>query len=157
MASLIERFEKRVGRAEAGQCWPWKGRILKNGYGVIHQGGRNGGPVVYAHRLAAQFAGLGDISGKMVCHHCDNPPCVNPKHLFVGDAAANVRDMFAKGRGRPPEGERHSHARLTVAQVVSARRRVSAGESRRSIAKEMGVSHTAIVQAVRRVWWKSVA
>ena len=72
-------------------CWEWTGKRVGRGYGGYGNNGR-------AHRLSASaFLGV-NIQGRYVCHHCDNPPCVNPNHLFVGDAAANVRDCIAKGR-----------------------------------------------------------
>jgi hypothetical protein len=80
------------------------------------------GKVVLAHRLAYELAhGFGAASGKLVCHECDNPPCCNPRHLFLGTAQDNITDRDKKGRGRAGPsrpGETNSFAKLTNAQAI---------------------------------------
>src|SRR6266568_2829528 len=97
MAPFAERFWRRVDRS--GECWLWLGGRDRHGYGLCYLGGgrkhsRNG----FAHRIAYRME-HGEIpEGLDVCHHCDNPPCCRPSHLFAGDALANMRDAAAKGR-----------------------------------------------------------
>ncbi|MEU9705097.1 HNH endonuclease [Streptomyces sp. NPDC047981] len=76
-------------------CWPWIGHRTAKGYGQFQIGGRK----KRAHRWLVEWA-LGDVleADIFVCHTCDNPPCCNPSHLFIGDAEANNRDKAAKGR-----------------------------------------------------------
>ncbi len=94
-----KRFWACVAVAEPDDCWPWKGYRSKKGYGRV----KAGFSLVHAHRLA-YFHATGQMpsSDRMVCHRCDNPPCCNPKHLFLGTAATNNRDKMLKGRGRDP-------------------------------------------------------
>jgi len=92
-----EAFWSRTGKGEPGSCWEWKrGRITK-GYGAVWWEKKQ----MYAHRVAWELAnGMAVPDGLFVCHTCDNPPCCNPAHLWVGTAADNIADMDAKGRSR---------------------------------------------------------
>lgn len=92
--SVIKRFWKYVNVGTRNECWEWTGAKTSNGYGVLSVHSRP----VYAHRLSWMISN-GDIqSGKCVCHHCDNPSCVNPHHLFIGSYRDNTLDMCKKGR-----------------------------------------------------------
>jgi len=90
----IDRFWSKVAKAGAGDCWPWSASTVRGGYGKFSIESR----YVQAHRLSWVLA-HGQISGALlVLHRCDNPPCVNPSHLFLGTHLDNVIDMYAKGR-----------------------------------------------------------
>lgn len=105
-ASIRRRFNARLPplhqRTPDG-CWEWMGARTPLGYGQLSAG--HGRPPLYAHRIAYELRHGPIPSRRFICHRCDNPPCVNPAHLFLGDARANHADMTAKGRGSvPPPG-----------------------------------------------------
>ena len=89
-----KRFNARVLVTDG--CWIWSaGRKGQHGYGGFWFGGRN----VYAHRVALLLEGIDVPRDKLVCHHCDNPICVRPSHLYVGTYKTNAEDRERRGRG----------------------------------------------------------
>jgi len=179
--NVAERLERLSTPEPNTGCTLWLGCIAaETGYGLIHCRPK----LLSAHRVAYETF-VGPIpDGMRVCHRCDNPPCINPAHLFLGTAADNSADMVAKGRSaggtrhwshlypelRPrgarngsikhPErlkrGEDHPSVKLTTENVISIRRRVAAGEVQRTIARQFNVTAALINAIVRRKLWRHV-
>jgi hypothetical protein len=151
----IARFWAKVDRRGANECWPWLAYRNAKGYGVFQLRS-------YTSRLAHRVSwaiSRGQEPKLMVCHHCDNPPCVNPAHLFLGSPADNTRDMWSKGRGHRgggPRGETHPLHKLTATQVRDIRARCAEGERRAALASECHVSESLIDQIVWRKVWRHI-
>lgn len=137
---------------EGGGCLVWTRSRIRGGYGQLKIGGR----VLRAHRVAFELWNGPIPVGVFVCHSCDNPPCCNPDHLFIGTAADNVADMLAKGRGQSATGARNYQAKLTPEIVNEARRAHLAGASGRALARQYGVSHPTMQALLTGHTWRWV-
>ena len=91
--SMVDKFNAQVDKSGPNGCFVWTGRKFRREYGLFHWGGK----ARLAHRVAWALAN-GDPGDECVLHKCDNPPCVNPEHLFLGTRGDNNRDAYAKGR-----------------------------------------------------------
>jgi hypothetical protein len=151
---IERRFWARVRKTDS--CWLWLGASVKSTrYGRAWDGER----VDYAHRIAYRLRYGSIPDGMYVCHHCDNPPCVNSDHLFAGTAKQNMQDCKAKGRlvvdalvNRDRFGEANGCAKLTKKDVMWAR---SNGLTNGETAYRLGVSHTTISKIRSRKIWAS--
>jgi hypothetical protein len=168
-----ERFWRYVNkngpclRPELGPCWLWTGVIdspPRLPYGKIFLLLPNGRyKITTAHRFAWELHAGPLPKGMFALHHCDNPGCVRPDHLFKGTALDNMLDKTAKDRnGRcgpknPARGSAHPKAKLTEDEVRSIRGLYSGGATQQSLASRFGVDQTMISCIVLRKTWKHVA
>ena len=150
---MEERFWSHVDTSGgADSCWPWTAVRDRDGYGLFTV---KAGKQRVAHGVALELTlGRPLAAGKNSCHHCDNPPCCNPAHLFEGTPAENSHDRDAKGRQQ--RGERHHRARLTADDVRAIRQAYASGESQQAISTRYGVTQVNISSIVRRETWKQV-
>lgn len=140
----LARFWAKVDKNDPSGCWMWRSRRNKKGYGLLDFGHTP----VRAHRLS-WFIQHGKLSEDLcVLHRCDNPPCVNPDHLFLGTVADNNLDLAAKGR--------HGHAKLSECDVREIIRLIRAKESYGYIAHHFNVSGAVISDIACGKAWKHV-
>ena len=156
---IEQRFWTRVIKGTGDACWEWQGSQDGHGYGSVFYQGR----MQKAPRVAWQLT-HGAIPAKTeVCHECDNPLCVRPDHLFLGNHMTNAQDMAAKGRQvfqRRPErakrGEAHYCAKLDNSSIIAIRYRHKNGEPMEQIARSYDVSKQTIWRIIRRLTWKHI-
>lgn len=158
---LAERFWARVDCS--GACWPWTGSLTRDGYGHFAPGGPYGRRLVLAHRFGWELT-HGPIPPELrVLHTCDNPPCVNPAHLWLGTQRDNMRDAAAKGRvgaQQHPDLYRtlcRGRSVLTAAQVLEIRALADTEGLRVCVlARRYGVRWTVIKAVISRETWQHI-
>jgi hypothetical protein len=143
-----QRFA-RYADASAGPdcCWPWTGTRVEDGYGQVQlQNVKRP-----ATHLALALDGRPRPDGAQALHSCDNPPCVNPRHLRWGTNAENLAERNAKGR--QARGDRHGRSRLTNETARLARQLVATGATQTSVAARLGVRRGVITDLIRGRTW----
>lgn len=152
---VADRFWSKVDIRGLFECWEWQAYRKPDGYGQFSIGGRAGREIPASRAAYLLTHGLASLPADIdVCHHCDNPPCCNPSHLFIGTRADNLSDCVSKGRMHL--GERHGHAKLTADHVRMIRRQLATGMTCTPIAKQLGVSRGAISGIQRNVNWRHI-
>lgn len=150
----VAAFWAKVDIRGPDDCWLWNGPRTAKGYGQFPAEGRR----FIATRVAWMLANPGKPTKEMCCHRCDNPPCVNPRHLFMGTQLENMADCVAKGRiyrGGAHRGEKSPQAKLTEAKVREIRA-LKGIETQKSLAARFGVTRSSISGIHTGMWWKGV-
>jgi len=156
--SLQSRFWANVNKAAPNGCWEWSG-TKERGYGRFDIKGKH----FKTHRISWELTKGIILNGLCVLHHCDNPSCVNPEHLFLGTKGDNNRDRARKGRSgkfhhpdRIRRGEKTPSAKLLERDVQEIRRLYAQGARQTALAHQWGICQATISQVVRRVTWLHV-
>ena len=147
---LETHFRKGVGQTTENGCVLWAGIKDAKGRGIIYSSThRRGKRVFSAHRVAWELAKGAIPEGQCVPHTCDNPPCINVEHLFLGTQLENIADMVIK--------DRSPNRKLTPAEVRSIRRRYAeGGVSQQQLADEYGVNQTTVSMIILRKRYRLV-
>ena len=148
----IDRFNAKWKLDEATKCWEWTGAHMPKGYGQIKIPGTR--KQIYAHRLSFLIHRGQIPPTKCVLHHCDNPKCVNPEHLFVGTQLTNAIDMAQKMRH--VYGERQPNAKLTDDQVREIHKLITLGVTQKRVAEMFNVHPMHISRIRRGKEWKHI-
>lgn len=147
----FDEFRARLRETPSG-CWEWTRTLNNQGYGVTWLNGRR----TSAHRAAWVLAHGPIPAGRWVLHSCDNPPCCNPDHLWLGTPRDNQRDCISKGRKAFAVGSAASMAKLTEGQIPEVRARCASGETQTAVARDLGVTRGTIYKILHRECWGQV-
>lgn len=159
------RFWSHIDKSGGPEaCWIWTAGCLK-GYGYFHFNNHS----VRAHRFVYELTYGPILNNLLVCHHCDNRRCCNPKHLFLGTQLDNIHDAIAKGRTplgeksgrrkhpeRYPRGEALPFAKLTNDAIITIRSLYSSGVMLSKLARQYNVGTTCITNIVQNRTWKHI-
>ncbi len=155
-----QRFWNHVECKADSDCWIWNGYFRSSGYGAFY----NKGKIYRAHRVAYAITHGSVPNGKLICHACDNPACVNPAHLFAGTAKDNIQDSVSKGRHSSSRGmgkkftseyrPKRSY-KLTETQVREIKALCQVKQiTKKQIAEVYGVTPTQISRIASEKSWK---
>jgi hypothetical protein len=139
---------KRIIKQHDG-CWIWQGAKDKDGYGWITILQK----MYKVHRVAWSLCNGPIPEDMFICHHCDNPSCCNPAHLFLGTNSDNMQDMLGKGLGNKAKGERVFNAKLNEEAVMKIKAAYGT-KTQREIAKEFGITFQNVNMIIHGKTWK---
>jgi hypothetical protein len=134
-------------------CLEWSKAKTSAGYSQKWDGEK----ISYVHRIVCEIVNGVEI-GLDVLHSCDNPPCINPKHLSWGTRKENVQDMIRKNRQKlnPQKGEKHGMSKLTKQKVREIRKFRKEGVILRVLSEKYGVSIATVQRVAEYKIWKEV-
>lgn len=171
LEDALKRFWSKVDKngpipahmPQLGKCWVWVG-VTWNGYGRFWFKSK--------YQAAHRFIKQPIPENMLACHHCDNPICVRPDHLFIGTFKANAQDRDGKGRYNPKiradnlrlkdpsrkwaKGENSGFNKLTESQVIQILNHTWERKWKKNLAARMGVSKSNISAILQGRSWKHV-
>lgn len=159
LTQIINRHSEKFLRYinKTNDCWIWTKGKFDGGYGAFCIYKNNKKRRISAHRFSwLMYNGL-IPDGLLVLHKCDNPPCVNPDHLFIGTTKDNMKDAKNKNRLKGPTlaaGEKNGHAKLTNKKVLEIRSKYKNNNiTQKKLALQYSVGKTAIWNIVNKKRW----
>jgi hypothetical protein len=148
-SKALARFMKKVDKTET--CWLWTACKDEGGYGHF----RLGNKMPPAHRVSFEHFKEPILQGLNVNHTCDNPPCVNPEHLWQGTQKEGIVDRDSKGRQM--KGEKQCLAKLTEQQVLDIRTKyIPRVYTQIMLMKEYNIGKSTVKQIIQRRTWKHI-
>jgi len=139
-------FWSGVDKKTKKLCWPWKRAISNQGYGTLSLNRKPFG----AHRMAWILTNGPIPEGMFVCHHCDNPPCCNPSHLFIGTHSDNMADRQSKRRYLT-RFNGHRMAKLVGKKYYEFKKRILAGERPCAISSQFLITHSTAYRIAKKI------
>ncbi len=152
-STLAKRFWEKVVVRGLDDCWEWTAYKNKNGYGTLQIDGES---KLATHVLFYLRKGDWPPKGRTCNHHCDNPSCLNPIHIYLGTQKSNVRDRDFRGRGNQAKGEKNGRAKLTEEQVRRIKSLLCTGITRVALCRKFGVSRKSIYDIENGKNWAHV-
>ena len=149
LCTTKERFWRFIYKKGIDECWSWLGVIHKKGYGYF----KFKGQMRPASRIMFEFETGINPGNKCVCHTCDHPWCVNPKHLWLGTVEDNNKDRDRKGRGGSAPGILHGMSKFTEKDIKEIRSSLLID---RQLGQKYSVAHGTINCIKNRKTWKHV-
>lgn len=137
------RFWSKVDMRGPDECWEWKAGVNRTGYGRFKVASYI---TVTASRMALIGTKMEEPHGMLVLHHCDNPPCCNPNHLYFGTDADNSNDKISRGRARTADqsGTNNGAAKINEDQLAVIVARLQEGWNNKQIAADLPVTHSMV-------------
>lgn len=153
---LIQRMLIERSVVDSSGCWNWTWYKDINGYGKVTIDSKTW----LAHRVS-YIVFKGEFPDEMfICHHCDNPSCINPDHLFVGTMSDNMKDAYDKGILHPAnqfkKGEPNVNRKLTNDQVKEIKRLMGLGYQQKQVAKMYKVAPATIMRIMTKRMYKEI-
>ncbi len=150
-ATLAERFWSNVAIRGSDDCWEWLA-AKTHGYGSMRVDGKNR---CATHILFYLRHGYWPPKGRTANHHCDNPGCLNPRHLYLGTWKSNMRDKVKRGRESHLNGAQNGKAKLTYVQICEIKRLTDEGYTTQAeLGRKFGVGQQHISAIKTGKTWK---